>query len=603
MDAQGTQRDEVPRSTTGRLIPGSHPSWWWLSTIAATASLALSYIAFCMSLDQKGLSKFVEALYSSAQLLLLNVPHDSLPTHEKFRLARGLLHVARCLAVIAVGATGVALVMQFFGRELRRSWTAWRGNHTVICGLNRIGQCLAEEFCQAGDRVVAIDAGADNAALVSATGSGANLVLGDAGQALALRRAGVQRARYVFAVSNDDAANLITALNTLKIARNGRIHVFGRPEIFTHVTSPQLRTSLRRKRAFATDEHGPRVRIFDAFENSARSLFWNYPLDYEQIAEHDERVVQIVIVGFGRMAEELLIRATLVGHFANLKRLRAVVVDRHADRKESLFRSRYKAFGELCDAEFISSDAEEQSTQARIAELCDDSKKTISTIAICFGNDSRGLSLALSLADHLSPSVPIRVRLDEESGLAAFLEGRNSLGTLPIQVTAFGSLRQACARKNWISHELDIMAKATHADYVRRQRAHHQTFPEDRNLRDWEQLDDDLVESNRQLADHIPVKIRALGYHIVPRDNHDPGKLVKQFTEKQVELLAKIEHRRWAAERLLSGWLRGPKDLDNLISPYFVEWESLAPDIQDHDRDFARILPGLLDLANMEIRQ
>src|ERR1039458_3614085 len=42
------------------------------------------------------------------------------------------------------------------------------------------------------------------------------------------------------------------------------------------------------------------------------------------------------------MGEAVLTRAALTGHYANLKRLQAIVIDREADRKEKLFRNRYR---------------------------------------------------------------------------------------------------------------------------------------------------------------------------------------------------------------------------------------------------------------------
>jgi hypothetical protein len=52
-----------------------------------------------------------------------------------------------------------------------------------------------------------------------------------------------------------------------------------------------------------------RVNLFNIFENSARLLLRHHPLDYVRITEQDARTAQIVVVGFGRMGEAVLIRA------------------------------------------------------------------------------------------------------------------------------------------------------------------------------------------------------------------------------------------------------------------------------------------------------
>src|ERR1022692_1452312 len=191
--------------------------------------------------------------------------------------------------------------------------------------------------------------------------------------------------------------------------------------------------------------------IFNVFDNSARLLLHDDPLDHARVRPETEQVVQLIVIGFGLMGEALLTRAALTGHYANLKRLQAVVIDRNAARKERLFRNRHAHFADVVDARFIQLDAEEPATQDQIAALCADSAKTISTIVISFDSPPRGLSVALSLLDSLRSYVPIRLRLNEDSGLAALLPRG--------QITGFGSLRDACKRKSWLDPELDAMAR------------------------------------------------------------------------------------------------------------------------------------------------
>jgi hypothetical protein len=61
---------------------------WWLSLITGGLSFVLSLIAFWSSL---GWSRFGEALYSSAALLLLHLPHEAPPQHDELSLAHILL--------------------------------------------------------------------------------------------------------------------------------------------------------------------------------------------------------------------------------------------------------------------------------------------------------------------------------------------------------------------------------------------------------------------------------------------------------------------------------------------------------------------------------
>jgi hypothetical protein len=163
--------------------------------------------------------------------------------------------------------------------------------------------------------------------------------------------------------------------------------------------------------------------------------------------------------------------------------------------------------------------------------------------------------------DHVHHGIPIRVCLKDQSGFAPLLSGRSK--ALTNRLTSFGSTREGCASENWINFGLDAIARALHEDYrngMLREYPSHENGPGSRfwkehpNLRVWEEIDEDLIDSNRQAADHIPVKLRALGYYHVKKGSRDPGELISQFKRKDVELLAKMEHQRWVAEWYLAGW-------------------------------------------------
>jgi hypothetical protein len=66
------------------------------------------------------------------------------------------------------------------------------------------------------------------------------------------------------------------------------------------------------------------------------------------------------------------------------------------------------------------------------------------------------------------------------------------------------------------------------------------------------------------------------------------------FTDAEVELMARMEHARWCAERVLGGWTPGPRDVLKRMTPYLVPWFELAEDIKEYDREFVRAIPEVL---------
>ncbi|MCX5769397.1 MAG: RyR domain-containing protein, partial [Candidatus Hydrogenedentes bacterium] len=100
-------------------------------------------------------------------------------------------------------------------------------------------------------------------------------------------------------------------------------------------------------------------------------------------------------------------------------------------------------------------------------------------------------------------------------------------------------------------------------------------------------------DSNRQQADHIPIKLRAIDCRNAAKNM--PGNPVTSFSPEDVEMMAKMEHARWNAERFLAGWAVGPRDLERRTSPYLVAWDDLPEEIRQYDRTTVRNIPLLLD--------
>lgn len=571
------------------LLPPGRERIWWRRAAWAVAGLSfvLSYIAFLIGdCRTKGLgpASIFESLYSSANLLILHMAHGERPNGVPVCL----LLVAKFLAVSAWATFGVLVATFLISRE-QRLWSCVRkGKHTVICGLSGVGLELVLDARRERERVVAI-APELSAAGIRAEESGASLITGSPADPHLLGKAGVGGANLLLAATDDDSANIAAVIQARQSVPGKRLRAF------VHIADPQLRVQLRRQRTFRSDGPTPAT-IFNVFDNSARLLLRDYPLDHVRIRPESDQVVQLIVIGFGLMGEAVLTRAALTGHYANLKRLQAVIIDRRADRREKLFRNRYPHFADVADARFMQLDAEEPAALAQIAALCGGSANTVSTIVIAFDAPLRGLSIALSLVDAMRTYVPIRLRLNDDSGLGALLPSQ--------QITAFGSIREACKRKSWLDSELDTLAKKLHEDYLAKLPAAERAERKKRSSYPWDLLDDDLVESNRQLADHISVKLRAVGCHLAAKDDpDDSGERVDHFDSVELELLAKLEHRRWMAERYLAGWTLGPRDDEKRINPYLVEWEDLPPNVQDYDRNFVRILPNLLKSVNKEVRR
>ncbi len=125
---------------------------------------------------------------------------------------------------------------------------------------------------------------------------------------------------------------------------------------------------------------------------------------------------------------------------------------------------------------------------------------------------------------------------------------------------------------------------------------------QDLPMAEWDELPENLKESNRQQADHIYRKLRQVGCTV--HKVTDRTIALMKFTEDEIETMAEMEHARWVIERLQDGWKRGEqKDVAGKTSPYIVSWSELPDEMKEFDREAARKMPEFLAWAKLEIRR
>lgn len=141
--------------------------------------------------------------------------------------------------------------------------------------------------------------------------------------------------------------------------------------------------------------------------------------------------------------------------------------------------------------------------------------------------------------------------------------------------------------------EAELIARAIHADYLRRGKVDGSLPEDDPSLRAWEELDESLRASDRDQAGDIGRKLASIGCAAVPAEQARSEPV--QFEPGEIEMLARLEHARWVEERLRQGWRPGPRrDVAERRSPYLVPWEELSEKVRDLDRDSVRAIPRLL---------
>jgi voltage-gated potassium channel Kch len=571
-----------------------HRAWPWIVIAAMTvASTVLGYVGFAGYAASTGSGDGVtDLLYRTLQLFVL----------ESGYLAGDVpwqLEIARWLAPL-VPAWAILQALRVLFRDQRESfWLRRRRDHVVICGLGRRGLQFVRDFRGAGDDVVVIEQDADNPRLPACRRTGARVLIGSCTDAMLLRKARVERACHAVLVTGDDGTNVETAILVRQVVGVDAGDSAPGSRCYVHVVDLELSRQLEKSRLLSAPAVGLRIRIFNSYQDSARSMLRNHPLEPAGFDAGDPRQVHLVVFGFGQMGEAVVVQAAKLGHFANGRPLRITVIDRQAERLAASFESRYPGMGDIDDLqiEFIQSDSESSSVLAQLKDWADD-PGAIVTIAVCFDGDSPSLTCALNIKAALDPTtVPVHVRMSEETGLATLLADRRDEDASLGGVVAFGTTSTNATRDLLLNRKRDELARAFHLSHLRK-RASGTGEDEDLGARIWDELGSEMKDSNRQEADHLEVKLRVIGCHEATADLRQ--RLV-ELEAGEVEVLARMEHARWCAERFIDGWRRGAMDKANKIHGDLVPWSELGEGSRDYNRRTILELVEVLEMVEAKL--
>jgi len=583
---------------------------WWMAIVLGIAGAAFgAYGLWLYEIANSEPVDFGSIGYHTLQLFALHAPHLDHPVPWELNLGRWLA------AIVILGAVARGLATVFWS-ECRLFWARHSGDHIVVCGLSRMGIQLAREFRRQGSKVVAIDSGASPEQIADAYRSGVAIIRGDASNPRTLKTAAVGKASRIIAAVDDDQKNVAIAAKVGELLKKTPGSAPHKTECWLFISDPRLQELLRQDGLFphTGNHYQVNVRGLDYFELVARRVLRKVPLDFEPIRHEDATVVHLIIFGFGSMGQSLALQAARIGHFANFRKLRITVLEQKGSGRPDSFLLRFPKFREVCEFNVIPIELTDgqfdPETAIRAIPPAGPDKELV-TVAACWessGNrlndemdffralahdDPANLSLALALARDRSRYPQVLVFQTLKAGFGALfpIDGRGA--AIGPRVFPFGMVEDTWSVETLLHEREDEIAKALHQDYYDKQIARGRKPGERPAIFLWEQLHERFRESNRRAADHIGVKLRAIGYSVSKLREDLPR--LESFNKDQVELLSRMEHDSWCAEWLLQGYSYGPeRDEIAKTQPSLVSWEKLPDDVKQWDRDQVIVIPEAL---------
>lgn len=515
---------------------------WLFVAAAAVLAAVLGAVGFAMYLPAQpefAAATPADIAYYTAQLFVLDpTPFDA---PRRYPLP---LEIARFLAPATTIFVLVETVRVLLWDRVRRWSAAHAKGHLVVTGDDPVALMLAKRFAAEGERVVLVS---DTLGEDVARRHGLFVVAGDPTEQATLRAAGVPRAATMYACGQDSATNLAVSLTTRRIAI--------RPvTVRAEIRDARLFADLRAVRggSGAGTDLALRLSFFAVDELAARALLAQESLIPGDDEQHDEPQ-PVVVFGQGSFAQ-------------------AVV--RQLQRRQDA--ARPGPVTVVPDAE-----AAAWCPPAGSAPRC----------YVCL--DDLDLALHTALTQTRSGAGRVVLCLQRHSAFREALAGTVQDGTGGFAV--FGILDAACDAAP--RDPVDEIGRAIHDRYVRSCLARGDTPAANASLVPWAKLPAHLKRSNWAHADDIGAKLATIGSVIVPAlDGAEPF----TFRPGEVELLARMEHQRWMAERQAAGFVPGPVR-EGRFHPDLVDWEQLPQHSRDKDIDVVEHLPEILDEAGFQI--
>ena len=584
----------------------SRGSRWWsdyhwpILLVLGLVTLLMGLIGFTKNGISTGEERtFLDNLYLTLGLLSMN--SGSVPGPVSWEL-----QVARFLVPALAAYTALLAVAMVFTQQSQQVRLWFMRDHVIICGLGRKGVRLANQFRDCGKKVVVIEADEGNDWIEASRSSGAVVLNGDASDSEMLRKARLNRARYLISVVGNDGKNAEVAVQAEKLSHKRED---GALTCIIHIVDPQLWYLLREKELYIAADSHFRLELFNIFDRGASLLLKTYSPWGGDEGEHicDKH---LVLIGMGKLGQSLVIQAASQWREQRThaeQRLRFTIIDLDAEQKKETLCVRYPHLEEVSEFEPLQIDV--RSADFQRAEFLYDGVRNcdIVCVYVCLDNDAlslhTGLTLYQKIRDH---QIPVIVRMAEDAGLAVLLKDDDKNKSTYKNLHAFPLLDQTCTPDLILRGTHEVLARDLHEVYLEGLDSEKVMDEGDPARDSWENLPEDIKEKNRRQADRIGVILEEHGYRIAPLTDWKVADLV--FSEKEgsdeVEAMARMEHELWCQEMLADDWRYGSvKSKKEETNPDLVLWEKLPLDEQGKNKIFIRDLPRLLARTGFQIER
>jgi len=598
---------------------------------------------------------FLRKLYYTFQLFTMESGDRFYENGSQSLLVTITFNLARYLAVATLIVTIVLAILSVLRYKYFLSRVRFMKGHTILCGLGEVGEAVAENFRDKKNLVI-IERDTSDENLTALKKKGVRIIEANALDKAVLNKIGIEHARSLAALTGDDFDNLTIINKVLELLKNkgpDENNVF----LSANINSRNLKVAIteewkkERNKPEAVlikklaaiydtaclirsqggfDKAGPElsekfkelkeqllkydpagedfksskgnIKLFNINQLAARYIFRTYPPDrFRSITKPDEAAMNLLILGYSKIGEELLKLCIQNCHYVNMKNTRITLISVDADAVKQRIGSIYRNINNLIDFQAVNKNPHHLNGRF----LNESDLRSVDVIYICSGDDRYQASYSSRARELYGENIPVVRPFYRNKGW--------NKTSQPENLYSFNILTNVAILEDIINEHLDRQAIMLHhrwvrksiPDYIERLAkciSDNSYIPEPKpGMVPWHLLDEEARDDNRSVVEHINVKLRSVNQlsdpamYTNPRNaNIDYGFLLDST---KVERLAEMEHRRWMATKYIYGWDYGA-NRDKFLREHesLVDFNLLDPVTKSFDLDQIRQIKEIIEL-------
>jgi len=529
-------------------------------------------------------------LIKSIRLYQFEGEHDKMPIPWE-------LEVARWLSPIMVFLIAGQAIFVLFREQCELFKAQTYKKHVLVCGLGRNGTVLAQYYKSKGYKVIAIETDKENPNIKLSRQQGIIPIIGSADESSTLLNARVNQADLVCISCGSDNMNARIAQVVSRTLSSKRMN---RLRIKVHINNPEYWHYIRSQFFTAKNEDKYLLDFFNIYDLAARKLIDDFSLNDFTISGPNQS--HLTMIGFGDLAQQIIMNLAREWSFnsdATRKKALVSIIDPDAHRKVGVLSSKYPRIVDCMAFNLVDLSVEEPSFYQDSLKILNSS----SPVLLSFDDDDLNMNLGLALQS--IPEAGSRtfiIPLMSTNDLSAlFAEKRTEYSSSNIRV--FNLFQEVCSVDMIDKGSYEEIAQIIHQEYLRKEIE--KRTAQNSHLRamvPWTDLPDDLKEMNREQALAIFQKLQLIDCAIIPW--YYPVSEEFEFTEEEIEHLARFEHERWCEQKKQQGWVYGTvRNEKKKIHPSLIPWDdpNFSEAEKDKDRIPIKMIPRYVQMAGFQI--